>query len=66
MRSLFAGVAPLACALAHVPEGRASTAAVVREVDGRGAETSYSHAGSREKRRPKVTAGWRLTTSPHD
>jgi hypothetical protein len=44
----------------------ASTAAVVREVDGRGAETFYSHAESREKRRSKVAAGWRLTTSPHD
>lgn len=45
---------------------RASTAALVREVDERGAETFYSHAESREKRRSKVTAGWRLTTSIHD
>lgn len=45
---------------------RASTAAVVREVDERGAETFYSHEESREKRRSKVSAGWRLTTSIHD
>lgn len=45
---------------------RASTAAVVREVDERGAETYYSNSESREKRRSKVTAGWRLTTSIHD
>jgi hypothetical protein len=45
---------------------RASTAAVVREVDERGAETYYSNAESRERRRSKVSAGWRLTTSLHD
>jgi hypothetical protein len=45
---------------------RASTAVVVREVDERGAETYYSHAESREKRRSKVAAGWKVTTSPHD
>lgn len=42
---------------------RASTAAVIREVDERGAETFYSNAEAREKRRSKVAAGWRLTTS---
>lgn len=45
---------------------RASTAAVVREVNERGAETYYSHAESRQKRRSKVAAGWRLTTSLRD
>lgn len=45
---------------------RASTAVVVRDLDERGAETYYSHEESREKRRSKVTAGWRLTTSLHD
>lgn len=45
---------------------RASTAAVIREVNERGAETYYSHEESREKRRSKVAAGWRLTTSIHD
>jgi len=43
---------------------RASTAAVVREVQGRGAETYYDLSEGREKKRSKVVAGWRLTTAP--
>lgn len=42
---------------------RSSTAAVVRELDERGAETFYDNDAAREKRHSKVAAGWRLTTS---
>ena len=41
---------------------RTSTAVVVRMVDESGAET-YFDSETREKHRPKVTRGWRLTTS---
>jgi len=43
---------------------RASTAALVRDVDERGAETFYDHAEGRERNHSKVAAGWKLTTDP--
>jgi hypothetical protein len=45
---------------------RASTGVVVRDVDGRGAETFYDHAESRERPHSRVARGWRLTTSNFD